>query len=275
MTPIFPNSATVRVPERLVSTNGRWRRIDLNVRYGFIDHEKFGPVLIDTGYGPRVTQGSNRSSFLRMYSAILRPCLVAKGDALSFLAGRGVKPSDVRVIILTHFHADHVAALRDFPKARIYADGDAWRTIRDASWVANVSHGVFSELFPDNLQDRLLPIEEARRVPLPFELGDGYDILGDGSVVSVSLPGHAKGHFGLYFGQVGNPFLYAVDTHWLIQAVRELELPTIPARMICHDVEAAMSSIARLQVFRERGGTFVLCHDPAPTPSDYSSDSRS
>ena len=270
MTPILPNSATVRVPERLVSVEGRWRWIDLNVRYGFIDHRRLGPILIDTGYSPRVTRGPGRSLFLRAYSAILRPRLIAGGDAVSFLAAQGIRPSDVRVVILTHFHADHAAALLDFPLARIYANGEAWRDIHAASLLANVHRGVFPELIPDDLRGRLTAIEETRHVPLPMGLGSGYDILGDGSAISVSLPGHAQGHFGLYFGEADDPFLYAVDAHWLVQAALNLALPSIPARLVSHDMEAFMASVARLRAYREQGGTFVLCHDPAPTIYDHS-----
>jgi glyoxylase-like metal-dependent hydrolase (beta-lactamase superfamily II) len=260
--PRFINSATVRVPERLVLRGGSWRWIEVGVRYGLVTQPEFGPVLIDTGYGPRATQGAQRSLALKLYGGVLRPRLVEADLPLSALAREGYSASDVRRIIITHFHADHVAALRDFPNASFIASGVAWEAIRRMRDTQRIHNGIFKELLPKDFASRLLPIETLPERPAPFGLGAGRDIWGDGSCLAIDLPGHATGHFGLVWPELDPPLLYAADTTWLSDAVDD-RLPRGPARMIYADEAAMRKSAALVAAFREAGGRVVLCHDRA------------
>ena len=101
MRPVFANSAFVTAPERLILRGGAWRRVRLKVRYGLFLHPQAGLVLIDTGYGPRVTEGP-RSLPLRLYDAILGPQLVAAGQPDAVLQRLGFTTDDVSAVILEH-----------------------------------------------------------------------------------------------------------------------------------------------------------------------------
>lgn len=213
--PRFINSAIVRVPERIVLRGGSWGRIKVGVRYGMLVHPEFGPMLIDTGYGPRVTAGAQRSAALKLYSAVLRPPLVEDDLPLLALQRAGYAARDVQRIIVTHFHADHVAALRDFPNASFIASGAAWEAIGRMREGQRIHSGIFAELMPEDFARRLLPIEALAQRPAPLGLGTGRDIWGDGSCLAIELPGHAIGHFGLLWPLSDPPLLYATDTTWL------------------------------------------------------------
>ncbi len=106
----FANSATVRALQRLMLRGGAMRSVALKVRYGLLLHPQAGPVLIDTGYGSTVTRGADRSRALKLYARILNPQLHGSQSPVALLARHGFKPGDVRTIIVTHFHADHVSA---------------------------------------------------------------------------------------------------------------------------------------------------------------------
>src|SRR5262245_19301691 len=260
--PLFPISAVLRAPERLVLAGGRWSRIEIPIRYGLWVHERHGPVLIDTGYSPRVTQGRQRSFALRLYNALLKPRLIESAAPLAQLSALGFGPLEVTRIVITHFHADHVAGLNDFPNARIVASSDAFRRLMRMSTPGQLHNVFYPELLPDDLADRLLPIEASRATALPYGLGEGFDLFGDGSLVAVPLPGHALGHHGLFWPQ--HSMLYAVDAQWLIQAILEERLPRGPARLTYADEAAMMASCAAVRRFAEAGGRVVLCHDPQP-----------
>jgi glyoxylase-like metal-dependent hydrolase (beta-lactamase superfamily II) len=233
--------------------------VKLPVRCGLIVHPKLGPVLIDAGYGPRLTSGSGRSAALRVYAALLRPQLNPLESPLGLLADHGFLPEDVRMVIVTHLHADHVAYLRDFPNARFVTDGQVAGSLR---------HGVFNELLPDDFADRQDALRAAPLADLPFGLGQGFDVLGDGSVLAVPLPGHAAGHFGLCFPG-DRPLLYAVDAQWILDAILQDCLPGFPLRLIAHDQVALNASVALVRQFAQAGGEVVLCHDPTPNPYDW------
>jgi len=251
--PTFPNSATVRVPERVVLRGGGWRSIDLAVRYGMFDHPTRGRCLVDTGYSTRVTTGA-RSLALCAYAAAIRPRL--QGAALPAHAPKAT------TILVTHFHADHISALLDYPEAAIVADGDALDHFLAAGWFGQVRCGVFTELLPADLHARLIRIERLAVVEAPLGLGPARDVFGDGQVLAVPLAGHMLGHVGYLWPKLERPLLYAADAQWLRRAVMEDRQPGPPARWIMHDVEAARTTNRRIAAFARAGGEVVYCHEP-------------
>ncbi len=259
--PEFHNSAVVRAPERLVLRRGRWQPVAIGVRYGLMRDPAGRPVLIDTGYGPRATEGPGRSAMLRFYGMVLRPQLVRDELPLAVLAQHGHGAEEVARIVLTHFHPDHVAALRDFPAARILASSVAWRRIAAMRRHEQWRHAVFAELLPADMAARFDALEDRPEVVAPLGLGTGRDVFGDGSCVAIELPGHALGHFGLVWPRRDRPLLYAVDTQWLSAAVLEGRLPGGAARLVYADEGLMRESAAKVRRFAEAGGEVVFCHE--------------
>jgi glyoxylase-like metal-dependent hydrolase (beta-lactamase superfamily II) len=266
MRPVFANSAYVTAPERFVLRGGRWQSIRLKVRYGVFRHPDAGLVLIDAGYGLRVTHGP-RSLALRLYNAVFGPELVEAGRPEAVLQKLGAKPADVKVVILSHFHADHVSTLDLFPKARIFAKAHALERIHRRSPWQNLRHGVFAELLPDGIA-KITDVDEFSVRNAPLGLGPGRDLFGDGSVLAIDLPGHAKDHIGLCFATLPTPLLYAVDVQWLLAALPEDRQPGFPASLIAHDKRALAESARRVLAFQQAGGDVLLCHDPSISPYD-------
>ena len=262
MTPLFPTGAVVKARERLVLKGGGWGRLDIPIRYGLWQHARFGPVLIDTGYSSRVTSDAKRGVGLKLYNALLRPQLIEVNAPLRRLSALGFGPGDVTRIVLTHFHADHVAGLHDFPDAHILASADAFATLSRMSRLQQLHNVYYPELLPADFAGRLLPIEDCPPAELPYGLGHGFDLFRDGSLLAVPLPGHALGHFGLLWPE--QALLYAVDAQWLLRAIMERRLPTGPARLTYASEAAVTASCEKVRAFALAGGRVVLCHDPEP-----------
>ena len=253
--PEFPNSATVRAPERFVLAGGRWAWIDIPVRYGVFDHPVGGRCLVDTGYSALTLTGK-RSLALKAYASVLRPKLTV--DALP-----AAEPQ-IDTILLTHLHADHISALKDYPQAKLYANGAATGHFMAGGHLAGVRHGFFKEMMPDDYATRLTAFESLAQIEAPQGLGPSADIFGDGSVLAVPLEGHMRGHTGVLWTGLERPLLYAADAEWLREAITGERSPGPPARLILDDVDAARESAGRIRRFIERGGEVVLCHDPEP-----------
>ncbi|MFM7333631.1 MAG: MBL fold metallo-hydrolase [Tabrizicola sp.] len=238
------------MPARLVLAGGRGR-LDLAVRFGVLERHGQPPVLIDAGWPDRQP---GEGLMLGLYRAALRPAVDPALSPTAVLAGR--QPG---ALLLTHLHADHVGSARNLVGVPIHAPASALAHARRHPWRA-LRHGVMAHLLPD----RVIDLEGD--APLPFGLGRGKDVLGDGSVFSVPLPGHADGHMGLLFPGFATPVLYAADVQWVWPAIAENCPPQGPARLVYDDHRAAMESLARVRDFAATGGRVVLCHDPDPVP---------
>ncbi len=254
------NSAYIDVFAGLIMRGAGLRRARLSVRYGLIDLGGRGLCLVDTGVGPEVTQGP-RSAALRLYSAVLRPQLNAEEAVETTLRNLGVAPADIRYVVVTHFHADHVSSLRLFGNAAFIAWGAAARAVMGMSPAAALHNGIFKELIPPDFMQRLLPLEGLSRLPTGTALGQGYDLFGDGSYLAVPLPGHAFGHFGIFWREAPGPVIYAADAAWTHEALMQDKTPWLSSTIVFDDRGAGRDSQRLLRAFAEQGGQVRLCHD--------------
>ena len=260
------NSATIKAPERLFDPSRPWTRETLRVRYGLFEHPQLGVTLVDSGYGPRCFGRTAKRTFgLWLYTLIFRAELLPQGQVSQVLADKGLKPEDVQTIIVSHLHADHISELRSFTQARFVGSRDAFEAVGRSGWRGPLLHGSFLELLPDDYASRLDAIEDLPTIDLPHGLGAGRALI-DGVLSVVPLEGHAVGHFGLYLHAANA--LYAVDAHWVLQALHsDQPLVGLPRR-IASDVNAAEAALSRLRGFEQAGGTVVLCHEPEASAFD-------
>lgn len=266
--PVFANSAFVDTPEGLVRRGGGWRKRALYVRYGLYLSPHAGPVLIDTGYTAHALQQSGRSAALRSYSRLIGARLQPDQQPEPFLAHFGLQPRDIRTVIVTHFHADHISGLRLFGQARFVASHQGWQALCRSSRFGNLRHGIFAELLPPDFAERLDLVETSPVVTAPLTGAPARDLLGDGSLLALPLPGHAPGHIGLVFAQLARPLLYAVDAQWMAAALPADQRPGWPALLVCDDRPAHARSSDLVARFADAGGDVMLCHDPAPQRYD-------
>jgi glyoxylase-like metal-dependent hydrolase (beta-lactamase superfamily II) len=177
------------------------------------------------------------------------------------LRNLGATAADVRLIVVTHFHADHVSSLRAFPLARIVTCGEAAHRVNTMSSAAALHHGIFKELIPPDFERRIVPLQEMKQQPTDTVLGEGYDLFGDGSYLAIPLSGHAFGHFGIFWRDETGPVIYATDAAWTTEALLKDETPWLAMSIVFDDRRNGRETQARLREFRGQGGRIQLCHD--------------
>ncbi len=239
--------------ERFVRRGGAWRTIEFPSSVAVIPHPDGGVALFDTGYAPRFHAATAAWPY-RLYAALLPVTCTDADSAVSQLRERGVEPGQVRLIVLSHLHGDHVAGLRDFAEARIVigdeALPDGWRD--RAAWT-NTRHGFVPALLPDDIEERLLPLRELTVRPsgLGGRLRNGYDLFGDGAAFVLPLPGHTEGHLGLWLSNEGKDGVLLVgDAAWTERAYTHGELPLPALRGDRRRYQEVVGELARLH--RER-----------------------
>lgn len=205
---------------------GSLRPSTLPAGVALIHHPRLGPGLFDTGYSRRFLDAT-RAFPERCYRWLTPPILLPGSSAVEQLVQRGIAADDVRWIVLSHLHADHIAGLIDFPRATIYLHGDARAALRQHGRWGNLLRGVLPALLPDDLDRRTHLLASADFTAVGPGGLPGHDLAGDGQLVLVPLPGHADGQLGLVVRPPNaRPLFLIADAAWTSTALVENRLPS-------------------------------------------------
>ena len=231
---------------------GSWRRkVRFHATAVLLEHEVHGRVLFDTGYSRRFLEITNRWPY-RLYRLLTPVTLTESGGIAEVLRRRCVMPESVKHVIVSHWHADHIGGLRDFPQATIHTNRASWESSQGLRGIAALLKAFLPGLVPEDAGTRLRWLEE------------GSDVFGDGSLTVLELPGHAIGQIGVRFtAHDGAPVLLAADACWLSAAYREMRMPH-PVTRVIHDWPTYRRSLSRLhQMHRDEPDLLIVpCHCP-------------
>jgi glyoxylase-like metal-dependent hydrolase (beta-lactamase superfamily II) len=247
--------------ENLSIAGGRRIAIKFPALVGLIEHPKIGPVLFDTGYASHFFD-ETRSNLGSVYARITPVTFTPEQGIARQLEHRGIRASDVSVVILSHFHADHVAGAKDFPNASFVCYEQAYRQLRAMGPLRALTHAFLPGLLPKDFESRTTALEQGRQVELserfrPFVTG--VDLFGDRSVVAVDLPGHALGHFGILLDTEPKPHFLVGDACWHSESVRENRMPHwLPQRLVFSDRHQYRSTLVDLHTLHQANADLVI-----------------
>ena len=151
----------------------------------FLIETRDGYCLWDTGYASRfkeaVSHGVNR-----LYGWITPVFFDEVSSLSSQLASAGIALTDIRHVVMSHFHADHIAGIRDFPHAKLYCCSVGWDKHRKLSGISALRRGFLPELMPSDTESQLKFYQGLSCKKLPSELSPfnkGWDLLGNGEIL--------------------------------------------------------------------------------------------
>ncbi|NGZ76301.1 MBL fold metallo-hydrolase [Saccharibacillus alkalitolerans] len=263
------SAGSCRHPEWVTIRGGSLRSVRIPALFACIGHPVLGPVLFDTGYSERFF--AETDPFPARLYRMVTPVEFDPGDsAARRLAAAGFDPASIRRVVVSHFHADHVAGLRDFPKAEFLYEREALDSMRRLRGIGAVKRGFLPGLLPEDFDARARPFAPESRIEVPEGLLPGFpfrrvtDVLGDGSLLAVDLPGHAYGQIGLLLRTERGPALLCADAAWSEAAYRENRPPSALAGIIMPDRRAYADSFRALRALHESFPelTIVASHCP-------------
>jgi glyoxylase-like metal-dependent hydrolase (beta-lactamase superfamily II) len=245
-------------PEHVILRTRSFRNLTFPAMFAIVEHDNEGLTLFDTGYGEAFFRCTARFPE-RLYRAITPVTFDRSSSARAILERRGAKASDVRRIVISHFHGDHIGALDEFPKAELVFAPGALDGLTGLSRTRALMHGFLPGLLPRDFSDRARPLR-GEEVPLPpscapFERG--IDLFGDRSVMAVPLPGHARGQLGL-FVEADTPFFLCADAAWLSRSYRENVVPHPITRLLVDDHAAYVDTLAKLHALGRRNALHIV-----------------
>lgn len=163
-------------------------------------HPTEGPVLIDTCTSPRQGEPGYYQGFAGNVHEDDLNRMTAEQHLDVQLRAHGVAPEDVRHVVLTHLHEDHVGELHRFGGAVVHLSREEHAHLDHRPFLAPL-------YYPPNF-------ESTSRWD-PVELTDGAlggfpavkDLFGDGTVILLPTYGHTPGHLGVLV-QLGDHLAY-------------------------------------------------------------------
>ena len=179
-----PRRGPAKLPRTLLGSLGRAARW-YPVPAFLVEHPSAGPFQIDVGYDPSISADPKGTLGVVFGTVVLKHRLA--GPSLpEQVRARGVDPSRVLTVVMTHLHNDHVSGSGQWPHATFVVD----RAERAAS--AGPGPYVTSHLATI---DRWREIDYSGPQAEAFEgFGATVDLFGDGLVRLISSPGHSPGH---------------------------------------------------------------------------------
>jgi glyoxylase-like metal-dependent hydrolase (beta-lactamase superfamily II) len=226
---------------------GRRTRIAVHSTAALLHHPRRGWFLWDAGYAPRLLDATRRFPF-RLYRWVTPMCIEAHLAVVAQLPRFGLTPDDVKTIVISHFHADHVAGLRDFPRAHLVALRPAYENVAGRTGLRALAIAHVPALLPDDF-DRRAQLLPRFAGPTLGPLGPTHDLFGDGSVMLVELPGHARGQVGLFANTDRGKVFFAADSCWLSASFREQRPPHRLTHFFIDDATAMRATLDRLHEF--------------------------
>ncbi len=233
--------------EAMVMQGGRFQQIACHAPVALLQHPAHGWFLFDTGYAPRIFE-STESWPKRLFRYVTPLRLNPRLATVAQLGALGLTADDIQAVVISHFHADHVAGLHDFPRARLIASRAAWDDLCARQGFAALTKGFLLDLIPTDFAARATLIDTFAGPTLPA-LGSTHDLFADGSALLIPLPGHACGQMGLLVQTDRGPILLAADGSWLTRSYRERRPPARFADQIAHDPQALIETLNRLHDF--------------------------
>lgn len=217
-----------------------------------IRHPKEGPIL----FGAGLPEELGRLGASRVRGAALAPFKIEKDqDLLSQLDKKGVKPEEVKWVILPDLAPEWAGRAGAFPGATVVLSKEAWERPRRRQLESKLTDP--RAFIPE---ERLKLIDFSDK-PQYGPFAHGADLLEDGTLVVVDLEGGAAGGLGLWVNLDSGPMLLTGPAAFVYDNIHDSALPD---RKFVVDISSfawnaramrqALESVPRL--------TVVPAHDP-------------
>jgi N-acyl homoserine lactone hydrolase len=260
LTPLL--TATIRGPIAwFLREDGRmaWRKafgigvpkdqwVTAPVQCFLVEHSSAGRALIDTGFHASVAV-KPRSNLGVFGTVIYRDIdMRPEQSAAAQLRERGIEPSTVRTVVMTHLHPDHASAIVDYPAATFLVSKAEW----EAAAEGGQRDGYVKRQFDHGFDYRLVDFDsDAANSFAGF--GRAFDVFGDGSVRVVFTPGHTTGHMSVVLQTESGEVLVAGDAIFMHRTLDDDHLPHMLA-----DEHLFRRSLREIRLYRKETPDAVI-----------------
>ena len=210
------------------------RDITIPVNMWVIDHAK-GLVVVDTGNNVAISDGKCKAHWAAGMCDGLKPSQKREDVIDAQLKKLGFQPDQVKAVITSHSHLDHIGNIKLFPKAIHVIQK---KELYQAWWPEKFQREGGAFVMAD--------FDGPARDFNYLELDGDYDLFGDGSITILSTPGHTLGHQSVRVKLAsGKTMVMAQDAIWMKE-----NMEGYPAGLN-YSVKDYNNSVNRLKMMRD------------------------
>jgi glyoxylase-like metal-dependent hydrolase (beta-lactamase superfamily II) len=221
-----------------------------------IRHPSAGAILVDTGLHPSIASDP-KENFGSLAARSGKPTLTAGEDVPSQLRERGLDPSEIPIVVMTHLHLDHTSAISEFSNSTFVVSEAEWQTAAHGS--SPLLNGYRRAHFDYAFEYRTVDFNRDI-VDSYASFGRTFDLFGDGSIRLAYTPGHSAGHISVIAHLAERDFVIGGDAMYMAGQLDGSE-PGPPRPADAHNFRR---SLQELRLFRAQFPDVVITpgHDP-------------
>ena len=199
-------------PRRLLNTllDREWTE-PLPIHAFAIEHPE-GVIVVDTGETARVSEPAYFPRWQPFFRFAVRERVEPEQEIGPQLERLGIRPSDVRLVVMTHLHTDHAGGLGHFPHNEILVSA---AELDYASGLRGRLHGYPNKRWPGWFDPSPLQLRRDPFGPFPASLR----LTKAGDVVVVPTPGHTPGHVSVVVEDGDRSIFLAGDSSYTEDAM--------------------------------------------------------
>jgi N-acyl homoserine lactone hydrolase len=215
-----------------------------------IEHPE-GVIVVDTGETARATDAGYFPRWQPFFRLAVRERVEPEQEIGPQLAELGIRPKDVRLVVMTHMHTDHAGGLHHFPDAEILVTR---REIDYAAGLRGRVRGYPSNRWPSWFDPTPLKLEPRPLAQFPQSLR----LTRAGDVSVVPLPGHTPGHVGVLVEDGDHTVFLAGDSSYTQDLMLRGSVDGVGP-----DPAAERQTHARIRAYASAQPTvYLVAHDP-------------
>ena len=230
----------------------RNRKLTFPAGVFLIKHKHEGYILYDTGYHYDI-KTKLRYSLYRLVTPVK---MKREDQIISLLREKGIRASDIRYVILSHLHPDHIGGAKFFPFATFILT----KQVHDTYKNRGIKDLIFKGFLPADFEERLIVIGTNREINDRFSYRSSYKLFGEDDLLLASVDGHAKGQACLYIAE--HKLLIAADLCWGVDLIPYTSKLRLLPSLVQDDKGNYIQGIEFLKTVMNDGIDVVVSHDP-------------
>jgi glyoxylase-like metal-dependent hydrolase (beta-lactamase superfamily II) len=219
--------------------------------YAFAIEHPEGVIVVDTGETARVAEPGYFPRWSPFFRFAVRERVERDEEIGPQLERLGIKPSDVRWVVMTHLHTDHAGGLHHFPDNEILVS----RTEMEyAAGLRGRLRGYVNRPWPEWFNPTLVDLPPVEIGPFPASL----PLTQAGDVTLVPVPGHSPGQLAVIVENGDHSVFLAGDSSYTEDAMQRGAVDGVGP-----DEAAERLTHQRIRAYAARMPTVYLpAHDP-------------